>query len=124
MIVDCIDMRSLGSYKFVHELTRKPATAKTDPWDLLMLCETGNICCYGGEELMVSTHHQRTTTAILAAAPTAIVTQDGDDGQNIKFHVSDFPAVASVVKPLRKRKLNAEAATKFVAVGTATRFRN
>jgi hypothetical protein len=44
----------------------------------------------------------------LAALPCIRAVQDGDDGINLVFHVSDFAKVAAILKPRRKRQLTPE----------------
>jgi len=48
------------------------------------------------------------TDRLLAAAPDAVITQDGGDGQNVKFHVRHFDAVAPILRLRKRRQLTEE----------------
>jgi hypothetical protein len=70
----------------------------------LIPCRNGEIGPYGGDLLLACTKHRGRLPGRLIAAGCTI-TQDGTDGVNATFHVRDFPKVARVMKPRRKRQL-------------------
>jgi hypothetical protein len=55
----------------------------------------------------------------LAEIPGVRVTQDGDDGINVAFHVDNFDQVAELMKPRRRRKLAEGHAAKLTTAGVA-----
>lgn len=103
---ECFDLRTTR-FRLVNELTRRKATAQADPWELVAVGKAGEISPYGGDFLIASTRHSATTKRILAAVPEAVVTQDGGDGQNIKFPAAALETVARVLG-LRKRRVLSE----------------
>jgi len=49
-----------------------------------------------------------TTGKVPAIDPEAVITQDGTDGQNVRFHARHFEAVAVVLRLRKRRRLSEE----------------
>ena len=119
----CIDLqeRFSSDYKVVSE----DDSGTKDPWRQILRCRGENhIFPYGGDYLGAAIDgNGRILVKLFKAAPTAEIVQSADDGINIKFHVSDFDAVASILRARKRRKLSEEHAAILRAVGTVYRFR-
>jgi hypothetical protein len=133
----CINLRSkFGStYRVVvgpeHEAEKGYATKiKVDPWHFRINSAAAfraHICPWTPDRLAVCRDKAgyKGRNGQLLALPTARLEQDGDDGVTISFELSDFPAVAKIVSPIRRVKRrspeHAEAARKRIAKVTADR---
>lgn len=120
----CIDLRTVGPYRLLNELTGAKAKKTDDPWELLIPGRAGDVSPWGGEYLLASTRSMATTRRILEAVPGAAVTQDADDGQNVRFPASALPVVAGILR-LRKRRvvvLSEERAAALVEAGSPYRL--
>jgi hypothetical protein len=104
--MNCIDLRSMTGFKIVSELTGKRAGVRDDAWELLIPGRFGDVAPYGGDLLIASTHGPYKTREILKAVPSAVVTQDGDDGQNITFPAAHFGTVAGILRLWKRRVLS------------------
>jgi hypothetical protein len=80
----------------------------TDPWLMIIPCMNGHIFPWGGEMLGASTHRPGRVVATLAKLSFVQVVQDGSDGANVAFPVTEFEAVAAIMKPRRRRRLSPE----------------
>jgi hypothetical protein len=49
--------------------------------------------------------------------PSARLEQLGDDGANVSFDVSDFRAIAEVMRPKRRRQLSPEQKARLASMG-------
>ena len=78
------------------------------PWELILAGWAGLVAPYGGEFLLACTRRRDTTDRVLAAAPGAVITQDGGDGQNVKFHARDLDLVAPTLRLRRRRQVSEE----------------
>src|SRR5262249_55823638 len=72
-------------------------------WDCILPGWSGFIAPYGGEYLLACTNGILKTRQILATVPDAVITQDGSDGQNIKFHVAPLETVAELLRSKKRR---------------------
>jgi len=79
-----------------------------DPWLMVILCQHGHICPWGGELLAACTNNRGAVAKRLAELPFTAVAQDGDDGVNVTFHVDQFDEVTTIMKPKRRRRLSPE----------------
>jgi hypothetical protein len=86
----------------------RPARQYDDPWELVLPGAAGFVAPQGGEHLLACTRHRLTTARILATVPGAVITQDGSDGQNVKFPARHLDEVAGILR-LRRRKEVSEA---------------
>jgi hypothetical protein len=107
MSIRCIDLeKRFGSvYRVAYEDGKRHRTR--DPWRLILLCRHGHIYPHGGDRLGASTRCRGAIAGRLVALSCVRVAQDGTDGINLVFHVDDFPTVAAILKPRRRRKLTA-----------------
>ena len=105
-MTSCIDLRErFGDryrvrYEDTGERRRGPA-----PWLAMIDCRRGHIYPHGGDQLAASTNNRGAVAKRLAALPCCRMVQDGDDGVNVVFDVTNFPTVATVMKPKRRRTL-------------------
>jgi len=80
-----------------------------DPWPMVIPCENGHICPWGGSTLTACTKAAGSVANRLKALPFTTVAQDGSDGANVLFDVNHFDVVATIMKPRRRRRLSPEA---------------
>jgi hypothetical protein len=120
---DCIDLRNYPTYRCHHDLEGRKAYSTDDPWDLILPGWSGFIAPYGGDYLLACTRGSNVTRQVLAGAPDAVITQDGSDGQNIKFHVSHFETVAKIIRLKRRRVLAEQQRQEQVARLRSFQFR-
>jgi hypothetical protein len=110
-MAQCIDlMEQFGDqYRVAYEESygaeRGDDARRHDPWLLTIECQFGHIYPQGGNLLSASTNRRGPVANRLVALPCVRVIQEGDDGFNVVFHVSDFDEVAAVMKPRRRRRL-------------------
>lgn len=123
---DCINLRERLGHRFrvAMEESHGKVSGKQgragDPWLQIIPCRNGHISPYGGEELAACTKARgQIAKRILDEVQSAVMWQDGQDGCNIRFHVSDFDAVASVMVPHKRRVGSPQAAERL----SAYRFR-
>jgi hypothetical protein len=119
----CIDLRKqFGSkYRISCEESCEQGKhgKKCDPWNAQILCQSGHIYPHSSELLGVSTNSRGPIAKRLAALTGIRVLQDGDDGINAVFSMSEFDQIAEIVKPRRKRQLSPEHRAKLSGIGTA-----
>src|SRR4051812_1796638 len=101
--MSCIDLRTIGPYRPVNELTGLPARGFDDPWDFVLPGRAGFVAPWGPQSLVASTNSMATTRSILASVPGAKMVADGEDGQNVTFQVDHLPTIAGILR-LRKKK--------------------
>ena len=80
-----------------------------DPWLMVIPCQHGHICPWGGSILAACTKHAGRIVNRLKALPFTTVAQDGSDGANVLFDVEHFDQVAEIMRPRRRRRLSPEA---------------
>jgi hypothetical protein len=98
-----LDLRTVGRYRTVNELTGLPARAVDDPWDVILPGRAGFVAPWGPQSLVASTNSTATTRSILVSVPGAKIVADGEDGQNVTFQVDHLPTIAGILR-LRKKK--------------------
>jgi hypothetical protein len=105
-MITCVNLneRFGQDYRVQHEDPREKRLGN-DPWLCIIPCTHGNLYVHGNELLGAATNKRGPVAKRLAALPCVRVVQDGDDGVNVVFNVHDFPAVAAVMKPKRRRRL-------------------
>jgi hypothetical protein len=106
----------------MNEVEGRRAWADDDPWDVTLPGANGFLAPYGGEYLLACTRGIRVTRKVLAIDPGAVVTQDASDGQNVKFHVRHFEAVAEVMRLRRRRQVSEAERERLAEAGKGTRF--
>ncbi len=83
-----------------------------EAWRMILLCENGHICPWGGSELAACTNGTRVASK-LKRLPFTTIAQDGDDGANIVFDVKHFEEVAEILRPRKRRRQSPEAAERL-----------
>ena len=73
---------------------------------MIMLCQYGHICPWGGSNLAACTDRPGRIVNRLKALPFITVAQNGADGANVVFDVAHFDAVAEIMRPRRRRRLS------------------
>ena len=112
---DCINLKQRFGEQFrveyeeSYRVERGENGRAEDPWLMILLCEHGHICPWGGTQLAACTNHAGRVATKLKALPFTTVAQDGDDGANVLFDVEHFDQVAAIMKPRRRRRLSPEA---------------
>ena len=124
----CIDLQaSFGKrfklgYEASYNAERGEHARTPDPWLRILLCRHGHIYPYGGTKLAACTNLRGPVARALAKLPCCYVHQNAVDGVTVLFDVADFPQVATLLKPRRKRQLSAEQAARLVEAGRLYRF--
>ena len=93
-------IRSAGRFK-VRSTEDRAKGCRIDAWTLELVCVKGTIYPHGGSLLQAYTARSR-TRRLLKALPCVRVHQDGDL-ETAVLDVRDFVAVASVMKPRKRR---------------------
>lgn len=75
-----------------------------DPWLQIIPCRHGHLYVDGKNTLGFASNNRGPIANRVAALPFVTVTQDGDDGLNMVFHVRHFDEVAEIVLPRTRRK--------------------
>lgn len=129
---NCINLRDRFGDKYRIEFEesyyaeRPKFRAQEAPWLMLIPCQHGHICPWGGEILAACTNKCGSVAKKLTEPPVTEMWQAGADGVNVKFHVRDFDQVAEVMKPRKRHrhgfKLSPERRQKLVEAGKQHRF--
>jgi len=124
---DCINLKEMFGEQFKVEYEESYYAERSretveDPWLMVLLCENGHICPWGGSNLAACTNGSGSVAKRLKALPFTTVAQDGADGANVVFDVAHFDRVAEIMKPRRRRRLSPEARQRFAEAGAKTRF--
>jgi hypothetical protein len=101
-----------------------PRARVNDPWLKIIPCRAGHICPWGGSTLAAVTDKAGPTARKLAALPGATLWQDGSDGATVLFDVAEFPRVAQIMHPRRRRAGSEKLCAHLRAVGAKTRFQH
>jgi hypothetical protein len=113
--VECVNLKERFGrrFKVVYEESyyaeRPEFRAAEAPWLMMIPCQHGHICPWGGENLAACTRTAGPIAKRLKALPFATVAQDGSDGANVVFPVDHFEEVAAIMKPRRRRVLSPKA---------------
>jgi hypothetical protein len=93
-------------YEESHQAQYGPNARIEDPWLMVIPCHYGHIYPHGGTTLAASVDGHPNVAGQLRQLACCRVHQDGDFGElTVIFDVADFPAVARVMKPRRRRSL-------------------
>ena len=94
-----------------------------DPCLMIIPCRYGHVYPFGGTNLAASVDGHPNVAGVLRRLPCCRVHQDGDFGElTVVFDVGDFPKVAAILKPRRRRVLSQEARQALLRASQATRF--
>lgn len=94
-------------YRIAYDPAYDPKHRKhVDAHYMIIPCRVGEIWPHGGSTLAVEIEGKRSITVKRLIAAGCTLYRDGDDGATLLFHVDDFPAVAAIVKPRRRRQVS------------------
>jgi len=107
---DCINLQKRfgRQYRISYDPTYNPKhrpKGKLDPWMMQVECQRGVIYPHGGELLAAEVEGRALTRKRLADLDCTTTIQEGDGFLAVTFNVRDFPAVAKLMKPRRRRRL-------------------
>jgi hypothetical protein len=107
--MDCINLESrVGSrYRITFDEAynaKGKHRDNLDPWYLQIRCRYGCIYPEGGDWLRLDLDHHNQIAGRVAELPGCELVQDGDFEKTIRFPVSQFPQVAAIVHPHRRRQ--------------------
>jgi len=94
-----------------------------EPWLMILSCDHGHICPWGGDLLAACTNKRGSVAKRLRDLDCTTVVQDGVDGVNTAFHVDHFDAVAAIMKPKRRRRVTPKLRAHLAEVGKTHPFR-
>jgi hypothetical protein len=117
-------MNLKARYGQTYRIAREDGADRHDPAGFIIPCKCGQIYAHGRELLGIATNGRSPIVKRLATLPGHKVTQDGGDGTNARFKPELFAAVASIVRPKRKRKLSAAHRAKLLAASRPFRPKN
>jgi hypothetical protein len=105
----CADLDLLRSwrdrFRVYNEIEGRPARARDDPWDLVLVGRRGFVALWGRDgRFIAATRSTATTRRLLATIPDAAVVQDASDGANITFSAEHLDTVAQILRLRRKRQ--------------------
>lgn len=119
----CPDLKALaaGKYRVKREESYHAEHGErgrsADPWLWYIPCLHGHVFPFGPGLLGASTDRRGGIAWRLAALPGCRVHQDGDDGLTVVFPEAMFEAVASILKPRRRRRWSEAERAKRLASG-------
>ena len=89
-----------------------------DPWLMIVVCKFGRIFPHGGTTLAASVDGYPKVAGRLRRLSCCRVHQDGDFGElTVVFHVADFPKVAKILRPRRRRQVSPRERERLRAMG-------
>ena len=113
-------------YEPSYYADRGQRTRTADPWLMIIPCQHGHICPWGGDLLAACTNNLGPIATRLARLPSTRLVQDADDGVNATFQVDRIDEVAQIMRPRRRRPRQTEAqhraAVENLARGKAYQF--
>ena len=113
---DCINLKERfgDRYRVKYEdsyYAERPEYRKEEaPWLMIIPCQNGHICPWGGSMVAACTRRRGPVARRLKDLPFAEAFQDGDDGVNVVFNVEHFEEVAEIMKPRRRYMVSEEEA--------------
>jgi len=126
--MDCINLKlRFGSrfkvrYEESYYAERGNRAHGEEPWLMIVHCQYGHICPWGGQTLAACTDNAGRIAKKLERLKFTTMAQDGDDGVNILFHGDHFEEVAQIMRPRRRRRLSASQRENLRRAGEKTRF--
>jgi hypothetical protein len=93
-----------------------------DPLAYVIPCRGGHIYAHADRMLAVATDSAGPVANRLRRLPRIQIWQDGRDGINILFDVTDFDMVAAVMHPRTRRRLSPKHKARLAEKGRKSRF--
>jgi len=127
-LVKPIDVRALFGQLYrldrdlCHALEYGEKSAVHDPWLIILLCRHGHIFPWGGDRLAASSNTAGKIANALTRLPCGRVEQSGADGVTVSFALADFPAVAAIMRPRRRRTLSGRHRKTLIDAGRRYRY--
>jgi hypothetical protein len=118
--MECINLKERFGGRFKvefeesYDAERPEFRAAEALWLMVIPCQHGHICPWGGELLAACTNRRGLVARRLVRLAFVKVAHDADDGVNVTFSVQRFPEVAAIMKPRRRRRLSAEHRQKLI----------
>ena len=110
-------------YEPAYEAEHGRGARVEDPWLMVLPCRYGHLYPFGGTLLAASVDGHPNVAGVLRRLRCCRIHQDGDFGElTVVFDVADFPKVAKIMKPRRRRVLSEEARQALLQASQATRF--
>jgi len=120
----CLNLKKLFGRRFKVEYEESyyaqyGANARIeDPWLMIIRCRFGHIFPHGGETLAATVDGHPNVAGVLRRLPCCRVHQDGDFGElTALFDVADFPKVAQIMRPRRRRQVSPEQRERLRGMG-------
>lgn len=116
---NCIDLSSFADrYKLEFDPAATPRNK--DLFLLVIPCRHGEIYPFGGRYLAAATYTRGPIAKRLLKYGKLY--NDADDGATVVFHVSDFDAIAEIIKPRTRRRLSADHKAKLAEASQRNRI--
>ncbi len=110
--MECVNLKKQFGRRFKVEYEESYYTERTkqtieDPWLMIVPCRYGHIFPHGGSLLAASVDGHPNVAGVLRRLRCCQVHQDGDFGElTVLFNLTDFGAVASILRPRRRRQVS------------------
>ncbi len=117
-------LRFKVEYEESYHADRGVRTRLEDPWLMIVPCENGHICPWGGSTLAACTNVNGPVANRLRKLSYATVAQDGDDGVNVVFNAKHFDEVTTIMKPRRRRQVSEAERDRLRRMGSKFRFKH
>jgi hypothetical protein len=94
-----------------------------DPQLMILLCRYGHMFPWQDSTLAASVDGYPKVASRLRRLKCCRIVQDGDFGElTVTFDLANFPQVAQIMRPRRRRQLSKSARQRLVEAGSKTRF--
>ena len=127
--MNCFDLASWADEHRYRWRLEESYTAEKAPevrgevgWYVEVPCRRGLIYLAGTDEMLAFTDKPGALRELVTLSPEVRVHQRGDREAVVRFPVTLLEAVASVLRPRRRRRLSPEARDRLVRAGAQTRF--
>ena len=102
------DLKALYGKRYRVRYEQPATTHCQDVWYQIILCRYGHIYQHGDGMLGYASDRRGAMVNTLASLDCCEVTQEGDDGLNVVFPLSEFDRVAQIVRPRKRRTMSPE----------------
>jgi hypothetical protein len=106
------------TYEESYRADRGAGARAADPWLMIVPCRYGHIFPHGGNLLAASVDGHPNVAGVLRRLACCRVHQDGDFGElTALFDVADFPKMAQIMRPRRRRQVSPEQRERLRGMG-------